>query len=56
VLGSNVSAQYVGQVTGPVLAGMIAGLLGTQSVFVLSAAVTAAGLCSALLISHRLGA
>lgn len=56
VLGSNVSAQYVGQVTGPILAGMIAGLLGTQSVFVLSAAVTAAGLCAALLISHRLAA
>ena len=44
VLGYNVSAQYIGQVTGPVLAGFMGGALGTPSVFVATAVLTAVGI------------
>jgi MFS family permease len=54
VLGSNVSAQFAGQVTGPVVAGALGGLLGTSSVFVMTAVVTALGLGVTALVRRRL--
>ncbi len=56
VLGLNVSAQYVGQVAGPLLAGVLAGLAGTTSVFIGTALVTALGLVAALAVGRRLRA
>ncbi|PPG32615.1 MFS transporter [Rathayibacter sp. AY2B9] len=47
VLGYNVSAQYIGQVAGPVLAGWLGGVAGTSSVFLATALVTAVGLLTA---------
>jgi MFS family permease len=44
VLGYNVSAQYIGQVTGPILAGWLGGIAGTNSIFIGTAIVTALGL------------
>lgn len=38
-LGFGVSAQYVGQVTGPVTGGMVAGAVGMRSVFICTALV-----------------
>lgn len=54
VLGYNVSAQYVGQVCGPLVAGWVAGLWGTASVFFVTAAVVVLGLVGAALIGRRL--
>lgn len=54
VLGLNVSAQYVGQVAGPVLAGQLASVAGTTSVFVGTALVTALGLAATVAIQRRL--
>src|SRR5690606_24984611 len=48
VLGYNVSAQYAGQVTGPIVAGALGGLLGTSSVFVMAAISTLPGLAVTL--------
>jgi len=56
VLGYNVSAQYLGQVTGPILAGILGGALGTNAVFVATAIVTGTGLLAALAISKKLTA
>jgi hypothetical protein len=49
-----VSAQFAGQVTGPVVAGALGGLLGTSSVFVMTAVVTALGLGVTALVRRRL--
>lgn len=54
VLGYNVSAQYVGQVCGPIVAGWVAGLWGTSSVFFVTAAVTVLCLAGAKLIGKHL--
>ncbi|MEV4421699.1 MFS transporter [Patulibacter sp. NPDC049589] len=43
VLGLSVSAQWAGQFLGPVLGGVVAGAFGMRSVFVMTAAVLAAG-------------
>lgn len=56
ILGYNVSAQYLGQVSGPILAGILGGALGTQSVFIATAAVTTLGLVATLFIRRRLAA
>jgi MFS family permease len=56
VLGYNVSAQYLGQVTGPIVAGALGGVLGTSSVFVMTAAATLVGLVVTLLVRRRLAA
>ena len=56
VLGYNVSAQYIGQVTGPVLAGFVGGALGTPSVFVATAVLTAVGIVAVALIRRRIPA
>lgn len=53
VLGYNVSAQYAGQVTGPIVAGALGGLLGTSSVFVMAAIATLLGLAVTLAIRRR---
>jgi len=53
VLGYNVSAQYAGQVTGPIVAGALGGLLGTSSVFVMAAIATLLGLAMTLAIRRR---
>lgn len=53
VLGYNVSAQYLGQVTGPILAGILGGALGTSAVFVATAALTALGVLATLAIRRR---
>jgi dipeptide/tripeptide permease len=53
VLGYNVSAQYVGQVAGPILAGAIGSTAGTSAVFLTTAGVTAAGLVTAAVIRRR---
>lgn len=53
VLGYNVSAQYAGQVTGPIVAGALGGLLGTSSVFVMAAISTLLGLAVTLAIRRR---
>jgi MFS family permease len=50
VLGYNVSAQYIGQVTGPVLAGWLGGIAGTNSIFIGTAIVTALGLATTVAI------
>lgn len=52
VLGYNVSAQYVGQVAGPILAGWLGGVAGTSSVFAATAVVTALGFVTATVISR----
>ncbi|MGI6877884.1 MFS transporter [Microbacterium sp. gxy059] len=56
VLGYNVSAQYVGQVAGPIAAGVLGGALGTNAVFVATAALTGAGLVAAIAIRRRFAA
>lgn len=43
VLGYAISAQYVGQVAGPVLGGFVGGHFGMRSVFLLTAALLASG-------------
>jgi MFS family permease len=43
VLGLSVSAQFAGQVAGPLAGGVIAGALGMRAVFVLTAGVLVAG-------------
>ena len=48
VLGYNVSAQYLGQVTGPIVAGVLGGIAGTSSVFVMTAVLTACGILAVL--------
>ena len=48
VLGYNVSAQYVGQVVGPVAAGWAGGVLATDSVFLITAMVAGIGTLLAL--------
>lgn len=53
VLGYNVSAQYVGQVSGPIIAGLFGGVIGTHAVFLVTAAVTAVGLIGATVIRRR---
>ncbi|MBP1240809.1 MFS family permease [Frigoribacterium sp. PvP120] len=53
VLGYNVSAQYIGQVAGPVLAGWLGGIAGTHSVFIATAIITALGLISATAIRRH---
>lgn len=53
VLGYNVSAQYVGQVSGPILAGVLGGAAGTNAVFAATAIITAIGLIAAMLIQQR---
>jgi MFS family permease len=53
VLGYNVSAQYVGQVAGPVLAGWLGGIAGTHSVFIATAIITALGLITATAIRRH---
>lgn len=50
VLGYNVSAQYLGQVTGPVLAGWLGGIAGTSAVFLGTAIVTVLGLFTTIAI------
>ncbi len=50
VLGYNASAQYIGQVAGPILAGWLGGVAGTGSVFLATAIVTALGLITATAI------
>lgn len=50
VLGYNVSAQYLGQVTGPILAGWLGGITGTSTVFLATAIVTALGLLTTIAI------
>ena len=50
VLGYNVSAQYIGQVAGPILAGWLGGIAGTHSVFIATAIITALGLIAAIAI------
>lgn len=54
VLGYNVSAQYLGQVAGPVVAGIVGGLSGTATVFLGTAGATAIGLCAVLVIRRRI--
>lgn len=51
VLGLNVSAQYVGQVTGPVLAGFLSSATGTGSVFLLTTVLT--GIGAAVCLCYR---
>lgn len=53
VLGYNVSAQYIGQVAGPVLAGWLGGIAGTHSVFIATAIITAVGLITATAIRRH---
>ena len=53
VLGYNVSAQYIGQVAGPVLAGWLGGIAGTHSVFMATAIITAVGLITATAIQRH---
>jgi MFS family permease len=53
VLGYNVSAQYIGQFAGPVLAGWLGGIAGTHSVFIATAIITALGLISATAIRRH---
>jgi MFS family permease len=43
VLGLSVSAQYVGQVAGPLLGGFVGGHFGMRAVFLMTAALMAAG-------------
>jgi MFS family permease len=50
VLGYNVSAQYVGQVAGPILAGWFGGVAGTSAVFLGTAIVTALGVATTVAI------
>jgi len=54
VLGYNVSAQYVGQVTGPIVAGVIGGAFGTAAVFGMTAVAMLAGLAVAWGVRRRL--
>lgn len=54
VLGYNVSAQYVGQVVGPLTAGWVGGVLGTSEVFWMTAAVAGIGTMLAFGIRRRL--
>lgn len=54
VLGYNVSAQYLGQVSGPIFAGLLGGAIGTGSVFIATAVVTALGLVAVLVITRRI--
>jgi len=53
VLGYNVSAQYIGQVAGPILAGWLGGIAGTHSVFIATAIITALGLIAAIAIRRH---
>ena len=53
VLGYNVSAQYIGQVAGPILAGWLGGTTGTNAVFFATALVTALGLITAIAIRRH---
>ncbi|KDP91513.1 MULTISPECIES: MFS transporter [Clavibacter] len=53
VLGYNVSAQYIGQVAGPILAGWLGGTAGTSAVFLATAIVTALGLVTATAIRRH---
>lgn len=53
VLGYNVSAQYLGQVTGPILAGWLGGTTGTSTVFLATASVTALGLITTIAIRRH---
>ena len=56
VLGYNVSAQYLGQVTGPIVAGAIGGVLGTPAVFLMTSAAALIGLIVTVSIRSRLDA
>lgn len=53
VLGYNVSAQYIGQVTGPILAGWLGGVAGTSTVFLGTAIVTALSLVTTIAIRRN---
>jgi MFS family permease len=53
VLGYNVSAQYIGQVSGPIVAGALGGAFGTSSVFVMTSAATLVGLLVVVLIRRH---
>jgi len=50
VLGYNVSAQYVGQVSGPIIAGALGGAMGTPVVFAMTAAATLLGVAVTIAI------
>lgn len=54
VLGNSVSAQYAGQVIGPLAAGWVGGVLGTSAVFFMTAIVAGAGTVLAFGIRRRL--
>ncbi|GAB3096242.1 MFS transporter [Isoptericola nanjingensis] len=56
VLGLGVSAQYVGQVAGPVLGGLVAAQAGLRAVFVATAVVLLAAAALNLVILRRGGA
>lgn len=53
VLGYNVSAQYLGQVSGPIVAGWLGGVAGTSTVFLVTGALTALGVGVAVLIRRH---
>lgn len=53
VLGLGVSAQYVGQVTGPVLGGLVAAQAGLRAVFVATAVVLLAAAALNLVVLRR---
>ncbi|MGF0118564.1 MFS transporter [Promicromonospora sp. Marseille-Q5078] len=56
VLGLGVSAQYVGQVAGPVLGGLVAAQAGLRAVFVATAVVLLAAAALNLVVLRRGGA
>ncbi|MEL7978143.1 MFS transporter [Isoptericola sp. F-RaC21] len=56
VLGLGVSAQYVGQVTGPVLGGLVAAQAGLRAVFVATAVVLLAAAAMNFVVLRRGGA
>ena len=53
VLGMSISAQYVGQVAGPVLGGFAGGHFGMRAVFLATSALMAAGACYNWLAKSR---
>lgn len=53
VLGYNVSAQYLGQVLGPISAGLLAGWTGPRWVFLATAVVTGCGLVAVQAVRRR---